>query len=156
MTNDAGRFDANAIVDAVRVIDSVLSSPGSWCNLEFEPIEDDNAIPDSLMFQFLAARGPANPLATIMARTEGKRPKPAEVGIQHQAGTKAAAQLREADLLLPEGARVRQDHPRRGLVVEWPDAAETATLISWLFPAMRVLSRHDATNYVLYSISSSS
>lgn len=152
MTTDAGSFDANTLADAVRVVDSVLSSPGSWCNLEFQPIDDENAMPDSALFGFLAARGPANPLATIMARTEGKRARPAELGIQHQAGTKAAAQLREADLLLPKGAKVVQDHPRRGLVVQWPDATETAMLISWLFPAMRVLSRHQATNTVLYSI----
>ena len=66
---------------------------------------------------------------------------PLSVGIQHQAGTKAAQQLREAELPIPTGARVRQDHPRRGLVVEWPDDATSEELADWLFASMRVLNR---------------
>jgi len=152
MTTAAGVFDANALIDAVQLVDSVLAQPGSWLNLEFEPLEDDDAPQESELFKFLAARGPANPLATIVARTEGRRPRPPQVGIQHQAGTKAAHQLRDAQLTLPEGARVTQDHPRRGLVVRWPEEADTAVLVGWLFPAMRVLGRHRATNNILYSI----
>lgn len=132
------------------MVDAVLNSPGSWCNFVFEPIVDEDAPEESPLFGFLAARGPANPLATVMAAQPGKRDKPAEIGIQHRAGTKAAAQLREAELLLPEGATVAQDHPRRGLVVRWPENAETATLIAWLFPSMRVLGRAMTTNDVLY------
>ena len=150
MTMSAGRFDSNVVTEAASVIDHVLNSPGSWCNFVFEPIEDDDIPDESALFGFLAARGPANPLATIMAARPGKRPKPAEIGIQHRAGTKAAAQLRDANLLLPEGATVSQDHPRRGLVVRWPENAETATLIAWLFPSMRVLGRSPTTNDVLY------
>jgi len=154
MTPTAGRFDANALSEAVSVIDAVLTRPGSWCNLEFEPIDDDDAAPESPLFGWLAARGPANPLATIVAQAPGggKRTRSPQVGIQHRAGTKAAVQLREAQLPLPEGARVTQDHPRRGLVVQWPESGDTASMVEWLFPAMRVLSRHNATNNVLYSI----
>jgi hypothetical protein len=154
MTANAGRFDANALTDAVRVIDSVLGQPGSWCNFFFEPIDDGEMPDESPLFGFLAARGPANPLATLMVPKIGKRAKLAEVGIQHRAGTKAAAQLRESELFLPDGATVVQDHPRRGLVVRWPENAETATLITWLFQAMRVLSRANTTNDVLYEMSS--
>lgn len=153
MTLSAGRFDSHSITDSVKVVDSVLGQPGSWCNLSFEPIDDEHAVPESALFGFLAARGPANPLATILAPQIGKRPKAAEIGIQHQAGTKAANQLREADLLLPVGATVIQDHPRRGLVVRWPENAETATLIAWLFPSMRILNRALTTENVLYEIS---
>ena len=102
------------------------------------------------MFGFLAARGPANPLATVMAKTTGRRTRQAEIGIQHRAGTKAARQLREESLLLPAGARVAQDHPRRGLVVQWPEDAGVATLVAWLFPAMRVLGRAPSTDHVSY------
>lgn len=151
MTPTAGRFDADIGGHAAAVIDSVLANPGAWCNFEFEPIEDDDAPPESPLFGFLAARGPANPLATVMARTEGKPNSLPQVGIQHQAGTKAAAQLREAEVFAPDGTRVTQDHPRRGLVVRWPEAATTEELIGWLFPAMRVLSRHRSTNTILYA-----
>jgi len=146
--------DTYVTTEALAVIDQVLHRPGSWCNLVYEPIEDDDIPDESALFGFLAARGPANPLATIMAAQPGKRPKPAEIGIQHRAGTKAAAQLREANLLLPQGATVSQDHPRRGLVVRWPENAETATLIAWLFPSMRVLGRASTTNDILYECTS--
>lgn len=125
----------------------------SWCNLSFAA-PDEGEADDSALFGFLAARGPSNPLATVMAATRGRRPKPIQVGIQHRAGTKAAAQLREAALQLPPGSRVAQDHPRRGLVVEWPENAEVATLIAWLFPAMRVLGRTSVTDDVDYIWSS--
>lgn len=151
MTRTAGRFDADIGGHAVAVVNSVLAHPGAWCNFEFEPIDDDSVPPESALFGFLAARGPANPLATVMARTEGKRDSLPQVGIQHQAGTKAAKQLREAEVFGPSNARVTQDHPRRGLVVRWPETATTEELIAWLFPAMRVLSRHPSTNTILYS-----
>lgn len=136
MEESQGRLDPHDRAAVVRFLEEIRASLGSWCNLAFEELDDDHF--DSSLFGFLAARGPANPLATVM-RESGD--KPLSVGIQHQAGTKAAQQLRDADLGLPEGARVRQDHPRRGLVVEWPENASSEELADWLVPAMRVLNR---------------
>ena len=146
----AGRFPTHDTSQAEDLLEKVLRTESSWCNLSFEPLEDDEQPPDSALFGFLAARGPANPLATVMAATTGRRPRPIEVGIQHRAGVKAGGQLREAQLFVPDGARVAQDHPRRGLVVEWPDTADVVLLAAWLFPAMRVLGRAPTTSAVLY------
>ena len=146
----AGRFPTHDTSQAEDLLEKVLRTESSWCNLSFEPLEDDEQPPDSALFGFLAARGPANPLATVMAATNGRRPRPIEVGIQHRAGVKAGGQLREAQLFVPDGARVAQDHPRRGLVVEWPDTADVVLLAAWLFPAMRVLGRAPTTSAVLY------
>ncbi len=150
MGSHAGRFPAHDISQAEDLLARVLHAESSWCNLSFEPVEGDEQPPESALFGFLSARGPANPLATVMAATPGRRPRPIEVGIQHQAGVKAAGQLREAQLFVPDGARVAQDHPRRGLVVQWPDTAEIEVLAAWLFPAMRVLGRAPTTDAVLY------
>lgn len=150
MTSRAGRFAADDLDALGSLFTQVLAAEGSWCNVVFEPIEDENMPEESALFGFLTARGPANPLATIMAPTTGRRPTPAQVGIQHRAGTKAAAQLREEALVLPDGARVAQDHPRRGLVVEWPADVDVAYLVAWLFPAMRILQRAPTTDYVLH------
>ena len=154
MGTDAGRFSAHDTKAAVRIIDGILRDEGSWGNLFFEPL-DDEVSDESPLFGFLAARGPANPLATIMAPTTGKRQRSTEVGIQHRAGTKAAVQLREESVFAPEGSRVVQDHPRRGLVVRWPENEQTATLVAWLFPAMRILGRAATTDDVLYEITTS-
>ncbi len=151
MEGTAGRFDAHDLASALTLFSRVLANPGSWVNLSFEPIEDENTIPDSPLFGFLAARGPANPLATIMSPTKDVDYL-LEVGIQHQAGTKAAAQLKEADLFGPKTARVVQDHPRRGLVVRWPQDEDLNALQAWLFPAMRELARAPSTNAVLWEI----
>ena len=136
---------------AVRVIETVRAEPGRWCNLFFEPIEDDSIPPESALFGFLAARGPANPLATLMTPKKGEDYL-LDVGIQHQAGTKAAAQLKEAELYGPTNARVVQDHPRRGLVIKWPSDHDLVALVAWLFPAMRELARAPSTNYILWEI----
>lgn len=150
MGSRAGRFAAHDTDAAVELLSEVLHSEASWCNLSFDPIEDESLTDEFAMFAFLAARGPANPLATIMAKTTGRRTRQAEIGIQHRAGTKAARQLREESLLLPVDARIAQDHPRRGLVVQWPEDAGVATLVAWLFPAMRVLGRAPTTDHVSY------
>jgi len=150
MSSQTGAFHAGDTVAAASLFAEVLAVDSSWCNLGFEPMDDDETTVESAFFGFLAARGPANPLATVMASSHGRRPRPAQVGIQHRAGTKAAAQLREESLILPDGARVAQDHPRRGLVVEWSQAPDIAELVSWLFPAIRVLGRAPTTQHVVY------
>lgn len=137
MDQNHGRLNPHDRSAVIRLLDDVGSTPGSWCNLSFQELEDA-AHEESPLFGFLAARGPANSLATIMRESADS---PLSVGIQHRAGVKAAAQLREADLGVPEGARVRQDHPRRGLVVEWPQDAGTEALADWLFASMRFLNR---------------
>ena len=149
---DAGTFDSNSDEAAAAVLHAVLNAPGSWCNLEFQPIDDGAAGAGDSFFGFIAARGPMNPLATVMASTAGKKPKPAEIGIQHHAGVKAAAQLTEAGLSLPAGARVVQDHPRRGLVVRCEEGIDAAGVVAWLIPAMRILSRQPATTVVNYVV----
>lgn len=150
MASRAGRFPAHDTDAASSLFVEVLAVDSSWCNLEYEGVDDDETPADSALFGFLAARGPANPLATVMASSAGRRPRPAQIGIQHRAGTKAAGQLSDESLVLPAGARVAQDHPRRGLVVEWPESADVLALTAWLFPAMRILGRAPTTTDVIY------
>lgn len=152
MVVDAGRFDAHDLASAVALFDRVLEQPGRWANLTFEPIEDEDAPQESPLFGLFAARGPANPLATLMTpKKDGGYLL--DVGLQHRAGTKAASQLRDAELFGPKTARVVQDHPRRGLVLRWPADETTTTLAEWLFPAMRELSRAPSTNMVVWDLS---
>ncbi len=151
MEASTGSFDASDLAVAARLFERTLEQPGRWCNFAFEELEDDNVIPDSTLFGFLAARGPANPLTTIMSPAK-QADYLVEVGIQHRAGTKAASQLKEAELYGPTSAKVVQDHPRRGLVIRWPLSEDVASLAAWIFPAMRELSRSPSTNLVLWEI----
>ena len=58
--------------------------------------------------------------------------KPTAVGLQHAAGPHLAWKLRDLGLPLPEGWRITQDHPRRGLVALVPSGAVNREVMDWL------------------------
>jgi hypothetical protein len=66
---------------------------------------------------------------------------PDSLGIQHAAGTRTAFTLRSLGTPVPDGWRVTQDHPRRGLVVKPPVATDPADELTWLLQAATLLSR---------------
>ena len=87
----------------------------------------------------LGSRGPTVPLGTW---SPAHRRDPATVGIHHGEGTKAVAQLAERGVLLPDGWRRLQDHPKRGLVLVPTPAASAAVLdvvLAWLLRATGAL-----------------
>lgn len=59
----------------------------------------------------------------------------ATVGLQHAGGPHAVRHLRDLGHPVPEGWRVTQDHPRRGLVAEVPAEADHAAVLGWLIEA---------------------
>jgi len=61
------------------------------------------------------------------------------IGLQHAGGPRVAAKLRELGLALPEGWRVVQDHPRRGLVAKLPAGTDDAEVLDWLLRAAGAL-----------------
>jgi hypothetical protein len=91
---------------------------------------------------WFSARGPAVPHATLVpGRTRRRgRVEPARVGIEHGRGPRAVAQLAASGHPVPTGWRVRQDHPRRGLVVEVAADAPAALVVDWLVGAAARLS----------------
>lgn len=120
-------------------LSQVLETPGSWCNLERTLFEEP--IDESPLFGLLAARGPANPLATVMGPSGRHGSKPAQLGIQHRAGQKALSGLAENGLALPEQWQVKQDHPRRGIVVIPSPEADVESVWMWLNASMEALAR---------------
>ena len=61
------------------------------------------------------------------------------IGLQHSSGPRVVARLGERGLALPEGWRVVQDHPRRGLVATVPAGADDAAALEWLVRAADAL-----------------
>lgn len=87
------------------------------------------------------------PLCTWLPGRPGRRGRrPDELGIQHATGTKAAARLADAGFPVPPGWRVRQDHPRRGLVVEPPVGTAPEEELAWLLAAGNALCRAPCDN----------
>jgi len=151
MVSDAGRFrdnDDGTLRGLLERFWAPEQTSGEWCNLEFEVDEDHPAyVPDSPLFGFLAARGPASPLVTIIG---GEEDKPNQLGIQHRAGTKVRRTLVDAGILSPSDGRLVQDHPRRGLVVEVPRDTDREAWASWLLVAMHELNRSPVTGWVVW------
>lgn len=87
----------------------------------------------------LGSRGPTVPLATW---TPASGREPPTAGIHHAEGPRAMQLLGDRGLPLPEGWRVLQDHPKRGLVVTigtGQDRGDLDATLSWLVTATGLL-----------------
>ena len=114
----------------------VFAARTGWINLQ-PVIAEEHEPPGPGPFAFLGGSTHKVPVATWMPgrlSTDGTA-RPTTVGLQHAAGPRLAAKLRDAGLPLPEGWRVTQDHPRRGLVALVPAGADDAGVIGWLLQA---------------------
>jgi hypothetical protein len=63
----------------------------------------------------------------------------ATVGVMHPTGPLAVRRLVEAGVPLPDGWRVRQDHPRRGLIVEPTPGTPDRTVLDWVLRSTATL-----------------
>ena len=77
-------------------------------------------------------RGPAVSMGTWMPAARGRKPRPAQVGVEHGTGPKALDRLAEVGVELPQGWFKRQDHAKNGIVAELPDGVDLSTVVSWL------------------------
>jgi hypothetical protein len=73
------------------------------------------------------------------ARALGRRPASATLGILHPRGRHAVQQLAELGVAVPDDWRVRQDHQRRGLLLEIPATATPDDVLDWALEAGGVL-----------------
>jgi hypothetical protein len=111
----------------------ISSTRTGWINVE-PVIEEEHEPPGPGPFAFLGGSTHKVPIVTWMP---GKllangTPKPTTVGLQHATGPRLALKLRDVGLALPEGWRITQDHPRRGLVAMVPADADDAVVMDWL------------------------
>ncbi|HEX3980681.1 MAG TPA: hypothetical protein VHW93_05635 [Acidimicrobiales bacterium] len=104
-----------------------------WINVT-PIVETDHEPPPPGPFAFLGGSTHLVPTVTWMpGRTHPDGPaRPTTVGLQHAAGPHLAWKLGDLGLPLPEGWRITQDHPRRGLVATVPPGADNAATIDWL------------------------
>ncbi|MGA2837040.1 MAG: hypothetical protein ABSF84_10630 [Acidimicrobiales bacterium] len=117
-----------------------------WINIE--PVIDEEYQPAPPgPFAFLGGSTHQVPVVTWMpGRTEAGRPaKPTTVGLQHASGPRVAWRLRDLGRPVPEGWRITQDHPRRGLVAEVPADADNRAVIDWLLEAATTVCQVEMT-----------
>jgi hypothetical protein len=107
-----------------------------WINVR-PVIDEEHEPPEPGPFAFLGGSTHKVPTVTWMPgklAADGTA-KPTKVGLQHATGPRLAWKLRDAGLPLPEGWRITQDHPRRGLVALVPPDADDVVVIDWLLRA---------------------
>jgi hypothetical protein len=125
--------------DVVEQMVAMGEAARGWLNVS-PGLDMDVPPPDrSALGQLLGSRGPTVPLGTW---TPAQKRDPAIAGIEHGEGPRAAEALERLGTPVPQGWRVVQDHPKRGLVVAMPTptgAEELDSVLVWLLRACSAL-----------------
>jgi predicted metal-dependent HD superfamily phosphohydrolase len=124
------------------VLRRLAAAHEGWANLQPGIHPDDEPPAPSGIGALFAATSPSFrvPVATWVVGRMGRHgPAPDSIGLQHGTGPRVVARLAAAGVVLPTGWRWRQDHPRRGLVVEIPPGTDVDEVVSWLIRAADVL-----------------
>jgi hypothetical protein len=128
-------------------LEQLRAAGGGWLNL-MPGVDEEVASPQPSagLFAFFGNRQPPVTMATIVPPRLDRRDREGmTIGLMHPTGGKAVARLAEAGVSVPEGWAVRQDHPRRGLLVlTRPDDAG-ADAIAWSVAAGGALCRVETT-----------
>jgi predicted metal-dependent HD superfamily phosphohydrolase len=113
-----------------------------WVNLQPGIHPDDVPSSPGGIGNLFAASMPSFqvPVTTwVPGRVRRNGAAPDSIGIQHGTGPRVVGRLTAAGVPIPQGWRWRQDHPRRGLVVEVPSGTDPAMVVAWLVDAAEVL-----------------
>lgn len=138
-----------------RVMVELEEQGGGWINLvpagtERTELSATRSVP-GMIFGRIGGRGPAVPRITWTAPEQRRnRIDPAQIGIEHPAGPRAARLLSEANHPVPPAWPVLQDHAIRGLVVAVsdPDAsADHESVIEWALIAAGLLIGTDVRSW---------
>ncbi len=136
--------DVAAVAEALRALRTAGSG---WVNLMPGIDEDASEVhPRAGLFAFFGNNAAPVTMTTLMppkkdrSETEGLT-----VGLMHPTGGKAVARLAEAGVLVPDGWVVRQDHARRGLLVQTPVDVTDPDVVTWSVRAGTALCRAEMT-----------
>ncbi len=139
-------FVAHDDPELLATMASVQSGGTGWINIG-PVIDEEHEPPEPGPFAFLGGSTHKVPVITWMPGKiqEGRPTKPTTVGLQHASGPHVAWKLRDLGMPVPEGWRVTQDHPRRGLVADVPADADNRAAIDWLLRAATVVCQVEMT-----------
>ncbi len=129
----------------LRHMTALAEAHDGWVNL-LPGIADDR-IPEPRAHGPLASLFGSNRSGVTMATwmpPSHRRPGACTVGLMHPPG-RAVPALRQAGAPVPEGWRVRQDHVRRGLLLEVPADVAPATVVAWAVAAGTALCTEEMT-----------
>jgi hypothetical protein len=122
------------------VMRRLLRDRDGWVNLQPAMAPEDLPDEGSGVTRVFSATGPRVPLVSWVPEPgRGGVTGPVSLGVQHAAGPKALARLRDRGHPAPDGWRMLSDHPRRGLVVAVPGDEDPDTALVWVLRAAELL-----------------
>lgn len=129
-------FASDRLETVIAAMDDLAATRSGWVN--FRPLVDADQLPRRKgLDAILNASLPVMAVGTWIPGTDGRKGRePDTIGVQHPAGKRVAARLVEAGLRPPEGWKGIQDHARRGLIVELPEATPPRAVLGWLLPVL--------------------
>ncbi|HKN49529.1 MAG TPA: hypothetical protein VJ010_04830 [Actinomycetota bacterium] len=128
-------FDPAEPAAVLARMDEVAAAGKGWVNFQPAVDADQEPPPRTKLFGLFSNAGPDVPLCTWVPGQPTS-----SIGVQHATGPKAADRLKIVERGIPDGWRVRQDHPKRGLVVEVPGGVPNSRVLDWLLDAGTALS----------------
>ncbi len=146
---DHVEFGEADLKPAVRAVDEVRTVGRGWVNLRPGIRPEDAPPAASGLLALLGSRPMYVPLCTWVP---GKSGQPDELGVQHASGTRAALRLVEHGAGPRPGWVVRQDHPRRGLVIAIGAQELPREVVAWLVAAAHLLTRVPLTGWWLADV----
>jgi hypothetical protein len=145
---DTFEFTPPAIDRVTGYLRHLTEAGQGWINLlpGVELDEDERQTMPPGLFSLFSNRQPPVTMCTLMpARPSRRAFDGVTVGVLHPTGGKAVARLAEAGVVVPEGWLLRQDHPRRGLVLLTRHGTPEVDVISWALRAGTALCRKEMT-----------
>jgi hypothetical protein len=120
---------------------------GGWVNLMPGIDEEASDVhPRAGLFAFFGNNAAPVTMTTVMPpKTDRSVSEGLTVGIMHPTGGQAVQRLAEAGVAVPDGWLVRQDHARRGLLLQTPPAVTETEVIDWSVRAGTALCRAEMT-----------
>jgi hypothetical protein len=145
---DRFEFTPPGIDRVVGYLHHLTEAGQGWINLlpgvDLDEDEQQTAPPG--LFSLFSQRQPQVTMATLMPPRPARRAfDGVTLGLLHPTGGKAVARLAEAGVTKPEGWLVRQDHPRRGLVLLTKHGTPETDVIEWAIRAGTALCRREMT-----------
>ena len=118
----------------------ITQAGDGWINL-LPGIDEEDAPPRPTgLSAILAPRLGGAVMGTWTPQVQGRRgTEGASIGLMHPAGRFAARQLASLGAAVPEGWVIRQDHARRGLILQAPIGAAHLDIVNWIIAAATAL-----------------
>ena len=131
-------------------LETLCESGDGWINLLPGIVEDEEDVQEAssggVFSMLFGSKTSPVTMGTLMAPKRARAPfDGVTIGLMHPAGAKVVRQLAERGVTLPSGWIVRQDHPRRGLVVRSSVGAAAADVVAWAVQAGGALCRQEMT-----------